>query len=216
MLKIDLHTHSVASKDGGISVEQYKTCLKDKLLDYIAITDHDTIALAQQLNHDLGKQIIVGEEISTPEGDIIGLFLHKKVPANLPILKAIEHIKDQNGLVYIPHPLESVRSAVSQSTLEVIAQDVDIVEVFNGRALIQNKAPKAAMWTRINSKAEAASSDAHGISGLGKTYTIVNEAPTRSNLVQQLQTAKKTIQNPSFKDILYPTINRFRKRLNIK
>lgn len=215
MIKIDLHTHSTASHDGGVSIQQYKDCITSGTLDAVAITDHNTITLAKKLQQDLGSVIIIGEEISTPDGDIVGLFLTKKVPARLPILKAIENIKNQNGLVYIPHPLESVRSAVSLSTLEAIAPHIDIVEVFNGRALLQNKAPRAATWARMNNKAEAASSDAHGISGLGKTYTQINKQPTKDNLVDQLLTAKKIIQTPSVKDVLHPTINRFKKRFSL-
>ena len=61
MIKIDLHTHSTASKDGGITKEQYHEALKHKLLDVVAITDHGRIDFALELQQDLGNKIIVGK-----------------------------------------------------------------------------------------------------------------------------------------------------------
>ncbi len=81
MIKTDLHTHSAASPDGSITVNQYKETLAKQTLDCIAITDHNRIDFALSLQQVLGpEKIIVGEEISTKQGDIIGLFLTKLVP----------------------------------------------------------------------------------------------------------------------------------------
>ena len=79
MFKVDLHTHSSASHDGGISFEQYQLALSTGLLDAIAVTDHNSIETAQALHELLGDQIIVGEEIMTSQGEIIGLFLKQPI-----------------------------------------------------------------------------------------------------------------------------------------
>src|SRR5580658_33632 len=104
MLKIDLHTHSVASPDGGIMADKYRECLELGKLDYIAITDHNSIDFALNLRTEFERKIIVGEEILTSEGEIIGLFLSELVPPNLSPIETIELIKRQGGLVYVPHP----------------------------------------------------------------------------------------------------------------
>src|SRR3954467_12292615 len=109
MFKVDLHTHSIASPDGSLGLEDYRRALAEKRLDYIAITDHNRIDFAAQIRATLGEQIIIGEEITAVEGEVIGLFLREAVPAGLPLAETIQRITDQGGVVYIPHPFETVR-----------------------------------------------------------------------------------------------------------
>src|ERR1039457_5438980 len=104
MFKVDLHTHSPASPDGGISADQYIEAISTGVLDCVAITDHNRINFAKKLNHSVGDKIIIGEEIMTSGGEIIGLYRNEQVPANLTPIDTIRIIKDQGGLVYIPHP----------------------------------------------------------------------------------------------------------------
>jgi predicted metal-dependent phosphoesterase TrpH len=213
VLKLDLHTHSSVSPDGGIGAEQYEFALsEDGPLDYMAITDHNTIALALQLQQQFPDKIIVGEEIMTTQGEIIGLFLTTPVKAQQSAYETAKAIKAQGGLVYIPHPFETVRSGITREVLDSIADEVDIIEVHNGRAVFQNMGPKAAMWAKFNRVAGAASSDAHGYKGLGTTYTSVNEPPTVKNLVKQLEKARLTAGMPPLRTLLYPKLNRLKKR----
>lgn len=214
MYKIDLHTHSSHSPDGGISTEQYTHVLSNKVLNYIAITDHDVIDLALSLHAAIGDSIIVGQEITTLQGEIIGLFLTKRVAPDQDVFSAISDIKKQGGLVYIPHPFETIRKGLSESILDEIAPEVDIVEVHNGRAVLQDRAPKALTWARLHNKVSASSSDAHGVKGLGKSYSLVNEIPTKHNLVSLLAKAHYSIKKPSLRSLLYPKTNRLKKRLN--
>ncbi len=213
MIKIDLHTHSTASVDGGIKDEQYAKALEDGI-DCIAITDHNNIRMAQRLHNSLGERIIVGQEITTTAGDIIGLFLTKSVASHQSPLATAQAIKAQGGLVYVPHPFETVRAGLSEEALIPIIDLVDIVEIHNGRALFQNHGPKAATWARLNHKAAAASSDAHGYKGMGSTYTSIAEIPDANNLVKQLLKARYTTSRPPLKTLLYPKINRFSKHLH--
>src|SRR5664279_1477964 len=129
--KIDLHTHSYGSPDGSLKTAQYQYFLENKLLDYIAITDHNSIATALKIQLELGglgKRIIIGEEVTTTEGEIIGLYLAHTVPAGLSPLETVAEIKSQGGLVYIPHPFETVRSGMSEKALQTIIDSVDILE----------------------------------------------------------------------------------------
>lgn len=211
MYKIDLHTHSVKSRDGSITEEQYAEIIENGVLDYIAITDHNHISFATNLQKSLGSKIIVGEEINALEGEIIGLFLTEKIPRDLSAKDTITAIKKQNGLVYIPHPFETVRHGISKKTLEAIIDDVDIMEVYNGRAVFQNKGPDAATAARIAEKPGTASSDAHGLKGLGTAYANIEKKPTAENLAGQLHTAKLAMKRPPLKTLLYPKINRIKK-----
>ena len=212
--KIDLHTHSIGSPDGALTVEDYRQALESGMLDYIAITDHDRVETAQSIKQNLkvlGERIIIGEEITCVDGEIIGLYLTKTIRAdNLRVDQAVRAIKKQGGLVYIPHPFETVRKGIRIDTLNSIRGDVDIVETHNGRAVFENQGEQARTWTAAHAVAEAASSDAHGTKGWGKTYSILSEAPTRDTLVQLLSSAEYSRQTVGV-GVVYPKLNRLRK-----
>jgi predicted metal-dependent phosphoesterase TrpH len=213
--KIDLHTHPIASADGGLLLAHYRYFLHNRLLDYIAVTDHGTIDFALQAHKEFGGQIIVGQEIMTNQGEIIGLYLKEKIKDGQEILTTIKHIKAQHGLVYVPHPFETVRSGITEKTLGEIITDVDIIEVANGRAMFQNKGTLAAQWAANSGKAMAASSDAHGRFGWGYTYSSLVHKPTKATLPQLLQDATYATGKVGL-GVLYPKVNRIKNKLRPK
>lgn len=213
MYKIDLHTHSVTSHDGGIAADQYRKAIESGLLDFIAITDHNSTDTALQLKDELGDRIIVGEEIMTTAGEIIGLYLEKTVPPNLTPLETIQAIRSQNGIVYIPHPFETVRKGLHPQTLEEIVDMVDVIEVCNGRAFVQNRSQQTVVWAKINKKISVASSDAHGYHGLGRTYTTVQDIPSRDNILTLLSNGTPITGRPTIRSLLYPKYNKIRKKI---
>ena len=213
MLKLDLHTHSAASKDGGISPAQYAKILNKKVLDFVAVTDHNTIEVAQKLNKQFGQRIIVGEEIMTKQGEIIGLFLTSLIKPGQSAQATVEKIKGQGGLVYIPHPFETIRKGLSEATLNSIAEHIDIIEVHNARAVLQNKGSQAVMWGTLNNKVKVAASDAHGYKALGHTFTLINEPPTALNLVNLLTKSQLVTKRPPLHTLLYPKLNRLKKKV---
>jgi predicted metal-dependent phosphoesterase TrpH len=213
MFKTDLHTHSTTSPDGGITASQYHRAILGGLLDCVAITDHNRIDQALELHRELGDRIIVGEEIMSAQGEIIGLYLQEPVEPGLSAEATIQRIKAQNGLVYIPHPFETVRKGLHPAVLEELASLIDIVEICNGRAFLQNRSAQAVVWAKLNRTAGAASSDAHGYRGLGRTYTSLRDMPTRDNLVELLATATPITNRPGMRALLYPKYHRLRKRV---
>lgn len=209
MARLDLHTHSQASPDGSLRAQDYRKLLESGRLDCIAVTDHDRIDFAQALQTELGERIIVGEEITTLEGEIIGLYLTEVVPAGLPAKEAAMRIHAQGGLVYIPHPFETVRQGINIADLDLIAKQVDIMETRNGRTL-QDRGNQAAEWATAHSVPGAASSDAHGLRGWGNTYSIVAEPPTRHNILAQLHAATYSTKSVGVIGRIYPKLNRLR------
>jgi predicted metal-dependent phosphoesterase TrpH len=213
MYKIDLHTHSVASPDGGISADQYRAALSSGLVDYVAITDHNRIDFALRLHQEIGSQIIVGEEIMSSGGEIIGLFLTKPVVSGLTPQETMRQIKAQGGLVYIPHPFETVRKGLPSAVLEELYDHIDMVEVCNGRAFLQNRSQQAVVWSRLNNILPIASSDAHGLRGLGKTFTSIDHLPTRENILEQMVNGKLLTERPNLRALLYPRYHRIHKKV---
>ncbi len=216
MFKVDLHTHSEASPDGAITAEQYAEILASEVLDYIAITDHDRVDFALGLQQALGDKIIVGQEITTADGEIIGLYLKKLVEPHTTAKVAAEAIRAQGGLVYVPHPFETTRKGIQLETLNKIADLVDIIEVQNGRALTKKHSVRAATWAKIHGKTGAASSDAHGVKGLGHTYSVVTELPSRGNLVGNIKMSALAYRRPPLRTFLYPKANRLAKKIGVK
>lgn len=215
MIKTDLHCHSVASPDGSITAQQIRKALSTGVLDCIAITDHDTIDFAQKLQQELGPdKILVGEEISTKQGDIIGLFLTQLVAPNQDIHEAINDIKSQGGIVYIPHPFETVRKGITRETLSEILDTADIIEAINGRAFVQNLSQEVTEWATKHSIPAFASSDAHRYGGLGKTYSMLDSVPTVKNIKNLALNSKHVYTRPSLLDILAPKRNRIMKRIH--
>ncbi len=213
LFKIDLHTHSEASPDGGIRLDSYKHALSSGGLDSIAITDHNRIDFALHARQELGDQIIVGEEIMSAQGEIIGLYLTDRVQPNQSAADTVSEIKKQGGLVYIPHPFETVRKGLHPSIMDELRDQIDMVEVCNGRAFLQNRSEQAVVWARLNDICPAASSDAHGSKGLGKTYNLVAARPTKETLLSLVSEGQLVTDRPTLRSLLYPKYHRLRKKL---
>lgn len=211
--KVDFHTHSTASPDGALTPAQYRRMIEREGLHCIAVTDHNTIEMAQKLRQEFGQKIIVGEEITTTKGEIVGLYLTKIVPAMLTPAETIRQIHAQGGLVYIPHPFETARKGIQAADLEPLMAQVDIIETNNGRAVFQNRKNQAAAWAQKYGVAGASSSDAHGVAGWGRTYTLLEMMPTRDNLLTLLQDASYVRGLPGVRGVLYPKFNRLRRRM---
>lgn len=212
MYNVDLHTHSQASPDGGISLAQYKRMLASGVLDAVAITDHNSVDFALVAQQQLGDQIIIGEEIMTSEGEIIGLFLQKRVAPDMTPEQTVQAIKDQGGIVYIPHPFETLRKGISQQTLDRIARNVDMVEVYNGRAMQPRHRAQAVAWAQDNNCVGAASSDAHGAAGWGKAYTTVKLRPTPGSITKEFRNALLVCKDVGMIGRLYPTFHRLKSK----
>lgn len=138
-------------------------------LEPVAITDHHTIQAAIELSTVTRHRVIVGQEISTSSGELIGLFLQEPVPAGLPTRETALRIRDQGGLVYLQHPCDRFRRRSREDDVETIADLIDIVEVFNGRS-DDSANRQAAELCEILGAAAGAGSDAQTLSEVGRVY----------------------------------------------
>ncbi len=213
--KLDLHTHSIRSHDGSITKAQYREVLEAKKLDYIAITDHNAIDFAVEVQQAVGEKIIVGEEIWTNEGEVIGLYLTKKVPRDLSLAETFAQIKEQGGLIYIPHPFTRNRFGVSTTALLPLIDQVDIMEYFNPRNFVHNDNKQAQQFILKQKKIMAASSDSHCAGELGHTFTTVQGVPTVKTLVWQVKTATYVCRYTPLMHLLCPKKNKLKKMLHI-
>jgi predicted metal-dependent phosphoesterase TrpH len=150
-------------------------CL-DVGINCIAIADHHTIDGALKLKEIAPFKVIVAEEILTPVGEIMGLFLTKKVPRGLSPKEAMAQIRSQGGLVGIPHPFgRSPFWNSNELTSQEILSQVDIIEAFNSRTPFSSSIAKAQKLALEQGKAASAGSDAHTLGEIGRAYVEMPE-----------------------------------------
>ncbi len=180
----DLHVHSSASFDSLSRPADLVRAAVSRGLTHLAITDHERLDGAFRAR-DLAPpelRVIVGEEIRTTGGDIIWLYLERAVPGGLSVAEAVAAIREQGGLVGLPHPFDRFRSSggsragVAEEALRELAGQVDFVEAHNGRAIGGGNARAAAFAVQHGLPAVAAS-DAHTVQELGLAYTILPGDP---------------------------------------
>lgn len=183
-MKYDLHVHSKYSSDGYVDPKSLIKVAIKKGLSGIAVTDHNNLKggfKAKEYENDDFK-VIVGCEINTDRGEVTGLFLRDEIKSNI-FPEVVEEIKDQNGLVILPHPFDELRGNGLYPQKED-AKLVDFVEVFNSRCLFQRYNDKALEFAVENGLKFAAGSDAHFAGEIGKAGIIIKEDNIREALIK--------------------------------
>ena len=166
-MKYDFHIHSKYSADGFVSPQDIVRAASKAGLTGIAVTDHNTIKGALEAKKYAGKEleIIVGSEILTNKGEVIGLFLTEDINS-FNFEDVVKDIKSQNGAVILPHPFDSVRNTSIHPDSE-LSQFVDRVEVFNSRCVRSSFNYKARSYAEENHLNMIAGSDAHFTNEIG-------------------------------------------------
>jgi predicted metal-dependent phosphoesterase TrpH len=169
LLKADLHTHTYFSPDSLTSPDKYvQTCLQ-RGINCVAVTDHNDIGGALAVEKLASFRVIIGEEVESSEGEIMGLFLQEKVPAGLSPEETVRRIKEQGGLVCIPHPFDRFRGEhLAEAALMRVLPQVDIIEALNARTTFRRDNERAARFAQEHGLAMSAGSDAHSTRELGR------------------------------------------------
>ena len=181
-MRIDLHCHSLASHDCLTPLEAFPDRCRARGVKVQAITDHDQIWGAQKLKKMVEEEgsdltVIVGEEVTTSEGEIIGLFLQEHIKPGGSPEETVAQIKAQGGLVLLPHGFDPLKRARLQpGAHRRIADDVDIVEVFNARISRPRYNQAARTWASERGLPMSGGSDAHTVKDLGSAWS---ETPVR-------------------------------------
>lgn len=177
--RADLHMHTTAS-DGWPSPSELVDHARAIHLDVIAITDHDTIDGALRAREHAAKrsriEVIVGEEVSSQDGHIVGLFLEKKVRPRMSGAATVDAIHEQGGIAVAVHPFWRTQRQARGGTVHGVGWlaaelDFDAVEVENATPgfYVFNQFAR-----RLNiglGSAELGSSDAHILDAVGRAYT---------------------------------------------
>jgi predicted metal-dependent phosphoesterase TrpH len=167
-LRLDLHTHTYYSPDALTSPGKFVMACLQRGINCVAITDHNTIAGARLMERLCPFPVIIGEEIKTDAGDIVGLFLREEVPPGLPLEEAVARVKAQGGLVMVPHPFDRFRNSLGEEGLRRILPAVDVIETFNARNMTPGADEQARHFAALQGIPGVAVSDAHSPGELGR------------------------------------------------
>ncbi len=174
----DFHIHTHHSKDCVMPVADILERAREVGLDVIAITDHDSAAgglEARELADRYGVRVIVGEEVKSSEGEVIGLFLERTIPGGMTFAETIAAIKEQHGIVYVPHPFDRLHTIPSPAVLRANVADIDVVEVFNSRLAFPGFNELAERFAQRYRLPAAGGSDAHVLPGIGTTFCGIDD-----------------------------------------
>ena len=170
-IAIDLHMHTSWSHDCSIEVDDLLDHAETIGLGGIAVTDHNVFGGAlEAVERAEGRDLVVipGEEVKTKDqGEIIGLFLEEEIPRGMSFEETIAAIRDQGGLVYLPHPFDRMHAIADPATLHRHLAEIDVFEVFNARLLRESFNDEALRFARKYRLLQGAGSDAHVLQGVG-------------------------------------------------
>jgi predicted metal-dependent phosphoesterase TrpH len=194
----DMHVHTSLSPCSGMTVDEAVMCAKERGLDGICITDHDTMDIRHTLSEGIqenGICVIFGMEYSTSQGDFLVFGPFEKLEPNLPAHQLLRTVERNGGVAVAAHPFRRKRPVNEKIIQEGLC---DAIESFNGRnTLIENLA--AERWRRCYDLIECGGSDAHTMDEVGAFATRFFVAiRTRSDLIMALKKRQCRPQIPSF------------------
>lgn len=196
MLRVDLHLHSSYSHDGQSSLQELIDRSRECGLDRIALTDHNTVEGALELARIAPGLAIVGEEVKTREGEVIGLFITGGIAPYLTPEEVMDLIHEMGGLTYVPHPLDRRRANFHPERIFQLAERIDIIETYNPWCEPGTNAAAAKLAADLG-KVTASGSDAHGIGELGRSWMEIGDYKTPAEFLERLRSARHVVTSSS-------------------
>lgn len=190
-VRVDLHVHTMYSGDSTTTFDELACAVDESGLDVICITDHSSLVGARQLGTVLGCRVVVGEEVRTQRGELIGLFLTDHLPAGMSPAATAAAIRAQGGLVYVPHPFDPMRRNLAEDALVGLADEglLDAVEVLNAKTSLRSLNARAAAFAAVRDLGAGAGSDAHVPGALGAAYVEMPDFDSPAEFLDALRVA---------------------------
>lgn len=191
-MRVDMHSHTMWSGDSTTTPDELAAAIRDTAIDVLCITDHNSIRGAAQLIDELGCRVVVGEELRTHAGEIIGLFLTERVPVGASPEEAAKAIRAQGGVVYVPHPFDPMRRNLSEPALRALVGEglVDAIEVLNAKTSLSSLNRRAATFAADHALLAGAGSDAHVPLAVGAAFVEMPDFADAADFLRKLPMAR--------------------------
>jgi predicted metal-dependent phosphoesterase TrpH/glycosyltransferase involved in cell wall biosynthesis len=190
----DLHMHTRWSHDCSIEPAALVDHAESEGLGAIAVTDHNVFGGAlETVGAARARELIVipGEEVKTDrDGEVIGLFLHEEIPRGMSFADTLAAIREQEGVVYVPHPFDRMHSIPRPATLHRHLPEIDVLEVYNARLLFDAFNDEALRFARKYGLLQGAGSDAHVLQGVGTGVLRMRRFDGPEEFLLSLRTAE--------------------------
>jgi predicted metal-dependent phosphoesterase TrpH len=188
----DFHIHTRFSRDSLLSEDTFIAKAIERGLTHVAITNHNNVEGAIAVRDKVAElgladklTVILGEEVSTADGEVVGLFLTKTIPRGLSANETADEIHRQGGLVSIPHPFDPFRAShIKEGPLRNLAgvRKIDMVEVFNCRVTLQRHNLEAAEFATQYGIPGIAASDSHSSFEVAMAFNAMPHFETADQL----------------------------------
>ncbi len=193
-IDVDLHMHTDHSSDCATPVDTLLQAAEAAGLGAIAVTDHNEVSGAHEARDKAGEngavKVIVAEEVKTADqGEVIGLFIEDKIPRGMTLRETIAAIREQGGLVYVPHPFDRMHSVPDYEHLLDVVEDVDAIEVFNPRVAFSAFNEEAERFAAKYRIVAGAGSDSHVAAGLGSVKIHMRDFEGPEEFLESLRDA---------------------------
>lgn len=186
-VRAEFHCHTEYSADSLVKVEDLLSACVRKGIDKIAITDHNDVEGALIAREMDPNRVIIGEEIMTTEGEILGYFLKEWIQPYMSPMKTIEALKKQNAFISVAHPFDTMRGSYwRKSTLVEMMPHLDALEVFNARCRRSEFNDMAYLRAEQEGLLKLVGSDAHSLIELGRATLIMPEFSDANSLRKAL------------------------------
>ena len=177
-LRVEFHCHTIFSKDSLTKPENLISAARQKGLQRVIVTDHNSIQGALRARQIAPELIIVGEEIMTTRGEILAAFVTEEIPARLTPQETIRRLRDQGAFISVSHPFDVHRNGHwDLPDLLEITPLVDAIETFNARCMSPAFNTQAQAFAKEHNLPGTVGSDAHTAFELGTaSLTLENFA----------------------------------------
>ena len=212
MLKVEFHIHSDFSPDSNITINDILSIARKKHIDRVVITDHNTIRGALYAKEKDNERIIIGEEIMTQHGEIIGTYLTEEIPSGLSAIETIDRLQEQNAFISIPHPFDKHRHGLDSAILLQIIDKIDAIEVFNARCINHEFNDDALNFAVENNLQQTVGSDAHTNMEIGNALLELPPFNNADELKKVIGAGRQIVKySPSWVHVS-STLAKFRKK----
>jgi predicted metal-dependent phosphoesterase TrpH len=216
-LNVELHSHTFWSKDCVVPFEAILRICEMRKIDRIAITDHNTTEGALRMQKLAPDRVIVGEEIMTTKGELLGYFMTQSVPAGLSPKETIARLRGQGAAISVSHPFDQFRKgAWDEPDLRDIMHLVDAIEIFNARCILSEDNRKATQFAKTHGLLGTAGSDAHSRVEYGRTLTQLAQFHDAQSFLESLKQANYVERYSAFYVHLHSSTAKWSRKLGLR